>query len=518
MNEELLHIELLSVKEAIKEKKISNDKTVIKHLFLFILVTGLVLWGLTVLVYKSFFKRYIFASRTIELMRIYYFVLIFLGILFGIGIMILFYYFYQIIYCKCNEDKWLTHEAKMIMKYSVISEDTMFYYIEAENDRHSKIRIEKSSCRCITHSLDNYPILMGTQSILLYMNHTRLFIIKNEEMNVPKMVGKWGRPAKKASLIMLTIVSSSVLLSFYWTEKIIFGPLTTDMNQTETFENQEEHATDLKLPQTQQKEEMSNYQATIKNELHWDSQIDALFLTTNSGEDWTYVPIEPEWLRSGSYLLTSGEIPEGYWMDKSYGISPEFSWFIYSHDENNLYTLQSMDNGKNWTSSLVAENVGRIRYRKANYYTKEAGTLIISQETVMSEESIRLFTTTDNGVHWSQIGATSISQPIQNSSFLSQMFGFIATRNQLYYTQNGGNSFKEAVVSIPNDYKNDGVDLFQSPNEITQIDSNTLETKFYLVKTNGIDIGKIFSCLYRSKDNGETWQFIEQLAQITMED
>lgn len=98
------------------------------------------------------------------------------------------------------------------------------------------------------------------------------------------------------------------------------------------------------------------------------------------------------------------------------------------------------------------------------------------------------------------------------------MFGFVATRNRLYYTKNGGSSFKEAVVSIPENYEMGGVDLFQPPNEIVQIGTDKLETKFYLVKSGDIDQGKLFACLFQSSDNGETWQFVEQLSQLELSD
>ena len=69
-------------------------------------------------------------------------------------------------------------------------------------------------------------------------------------------------------------------------------------------------------------------------------------------------------------------------------------------------------------------------------------------------------------------------------------------------------------MTIPADYQTGGLDLFQSPNEVTQVTANQLETKLYLLKMSGIDQGKMFACLYRSSDNGETWQFAEQLSEV----
>ena len=111
-----------------------------------------------------------------------------------------------------------------------------------------------------------------------------------------------------------------------------------------------------------------------------------------------------------------------------------------------------------------------------------------------------------------------INQPVQNVSFVTTSLGFISTRESLFYTNNGGRSFKESVLSIPENYQTGGIDLFQSPNEVTQISANTLETKFYLLKKGPIDAGKMFACLFRSTDNGETWQFVQQLSQVEQGD
>ena len=36
-------------------------------------------------------------------------------------------------------------------------------------------------------------------------------------------------------------------------------------------------------------------------------------MTTDSGANWVFVPIDSQWLRFGEYTLTTGLIPEGYW-------------------------------------------------------------------------------------------------------------------------------------------------------------------------------------------------------------
>lgn len=75
------------------------------------------------------------------------------------------------------------------------------------------------------------------------------------------------------------------------------------------------------------------------NQLDLNNETHKLYMTTDSGSTWSFVPLKPEWMRSGSYLLTSGEIPLGYWMDKTYNIAPDFSWFIYSDNEKSCLLI-----------------------------------------------------------------------------------------------------------------------------------------------------------------------------------
>ncbi|BDP71364.1 hypothetical protein EfmAA94_25370 [Enterococcus faecium] len=54
------------------------------------------------------------------------------------------------------------------------------------------------------------------------------------------------------------------------------------------------------------------------------------------------------------------------------------------------------------------------------------------------------------------IYSTMINQPVQNVSFVTTSLGFVSTRESLFYTNNGGRSFKESVLSIPENYQTGG--------------------------------------------------------------
>ncbi|TVT00744.1 oxidoreductase [Enterococcus durans] len=258
--------------------------------------------------------------------------------------------------------------------------------------------------------------------------------------------------------------------------------------------------------------------ASQTNDLKIDQETKKLYMTTDQGKQWRFVPLALDWVRFGDYTLTSGTIPVGYWMDKTFDLSPDFSWFLYSPDQQDVYMLTSTDAGKTWGKNLITNHGERVRYRKATFLNSDQGIVMLSTDNGMSAESLQIYTTNDKGKSWTSTGGTVIDQPIQNVSFVTTSLGFVSTREKLYYTANGGRSFKESIVTIPADYQTGGLDLFQSPNEVTQVSANKLEAKFYLLKANSIDIGKMFACLFTSTDNGETWQFEQQLSQVDIND
>ena len=73
----------------------------------------------------------------------------------------------------------------------------------------------------------------------------------------------------------------------------------------------------------------------------------------------------------------------------------------------------------------------------------------------MSAETLYIYTTMDGGIT-DKSGSTMINQPVQNVSFVTTSLGFVSTRESLFYTNNGGRSFKESVLSIPENYQTGG--------------------------------------------------------------
>lgn len=413
MNEELLYIELLSVADKIKKEGQKKDHRTIGFLFSVAIVVGLLFFGLSTIAYKIIYLRLRLSVYSIWLTMGYYFCLFVGCILLGILVFLLLYFLLQQFLINKQFDRWLGKKVKAILTYPIVYQDDTFFYLAKERTAIPNIRIKKETCSCLTESLDGYPVMLGSQVLFSKISINRLFMIKEEQSIKDKKIGGIHRVYSSIVIGILALIGA-----FYLTEKRMYQPLSKNETISETLSDKSEPILDSQQL-LKQKGEAPKEQVSEATSLDWNRETDELYMTTDSGNNWQFVPLKPEWLRAGSYLLTSGEIPEGYWMEKSYALASAFSWFIYAPNASELYTLQSTDNGKTWTNSLVTKHLGRIRYRKATFYTEEAGTLIFSQETEMSEEAIQIFSTVDKGENWSQTGSTVIDQPIQNSSFLS---------------------------------------------------------------------------------------------------
>lgn len=133
---------------------------------------------------------------------------------------------------------------------------------------------------------------------------------------------------------------------------------------------------------------------------------------------------------------------------------------------------------------------------------------------ILTEESLRVFTTTDYGQTWRKSGRTLIGKPIQNASYLSPAAGFLATREDLYYTRDHGQSFNKATITIPEGYSANELSFFQAPNTIVATGSAKLEATFHLANAKDLPNRKVFACLFQSVNEGKSWTFVQQLSQV----
>lgn len=204
-------------------------------------------------------------------------------------------------------------------------------------------------------------------------------------------------------------------------------------------------------------------------------------------------------------------------MEDTYQIGKDFSWYLYTTEAGdylNLYLLISNDNGNSWQKRQIGEKVSGLRYRKVQFFENGSGIVAISKIGATSAEEVTCFITNNNGEDWYEAKSKVLNAPVQNVSFINTELGFIATRENIFYTKNAGGSYHEAVVNVEEQYLLGGLDIFQPPNEVTELTSTTLEAKFYLTKKTG----HMYACLYRSNDGGQTWEFVRELSEVTPAD
>ncbi|MFC4772401.1 WD40/YVTN/BNR-like repeat-containing protein [Enterococcus hermanniensis] len=519
MDQELLIIDLLSAKKLIYEQAKKNRNKNLLTAFVFLILTTVVFFGIGTFVYQHLQIRVHSIDSGYWLRGIYHFSFV-LGS-FSTAIITVFFLviLFHGVRFRHNFQHVLERMVQKASLYPVIYQDKDAYYLAEKNGR-SKIQLVKADCIELTTTFDGAVIYMGIRQLGFGFVAMQVFVLTAEPAQLPTPFPKQQLLNSNWLLVLLAVVFVSASGVFIHDDGLkrhrnLYG--TTNQNTSTTTSTSQQTTTSAHL--LEQHGTAPTTKTDQTSQLKLNQQTNELYMTTDSGSSWRFIPLKPDWLRTGSYTLTAGEIPIGYWMDKSYEVSAEFSWFIYSDDDKNLYFLTSKDDGKTWEKALVSDSAQRIRYRKAQFFADGSGILVYStMSPEVSSEGLEIYQTNDYGKTWTRRNGTTIDQAVQNVSFVNPALGFVSTRGKLYYTNNSGSSFKEAVVTIPAEYATGGLDLFQSPNEITQVSTNQLETKFYLVKTSGIDQGKMFACLYQSSDNGETWQFSEQLSQVENSD
>lgn len=519
MNPELFIIELLSSKEKIRAYDKENRQRNLLAIFGYLIGVCIIFFGLGTLFYQIFRWRVRSITSGYIIEGLYYFSLA-VGV---IGVLFLLVMLFKTIFdglqLRYAYDRWLEKNVKRMLNTPYVFQERDYYYLSAKPPV-ARIRLTKTECISLTTTLDDLELQLGRKPQFPGIGTNQLFMLQGEPKLMPQTYSKAHSFNQTALIAMLGLLLAAMAGVSYYVGSTFYQNLYGHRSAEET--TYESSTTDVRVTADgllEQQGQAPDRQVSQTSQLELVTESDELYLTTDNGNNWSFVPLKPEWLRFGSYLLTSGEIPYGYWMDHTYNISPDFSWFIYSQNQEDIDFLFSKDNGQTWQKSTISGRAGWVRYRKAQFFADGSGVLVYSTAAPeVSSEGLEIYFTTDFGQTWRSSTGTSVPQPVQNVSFVNPTLGFVSTREKLFYTNNSGSSFKEAVVTIPEDYQTGGLDIFQTPNEVIQTGTNQLETKFYLLKSSGIDQGKMFACLYRSSDNGETWQFVQQLSRVEQTD
>ncbi|GIO27974.1 WD40/YVTN/BNR-like repeat-containing protein [Ornithinibacillus bavariensis] len=238
--------------------------------------------------------------------------------------------------------------------------------------------------------------------------------------------------------------------------------------------------------------------------ISYSLQNDELTITYNKGKDWIKVPVDKNLLFNGEYQGNKQELIEG-----SYVLSEERLAFLYKQVGLNMkYTT---DQGNTWQDSVIAEEFPELRFRKIAFLNDSFGYVIVSGDRTMSQEYSTVFLTFDSGKTWTKTEDPPTTRMIAFGSFVDEKTGFLSygTINpeapDVYVTQDGGKVWRHARLSIPAPY---GKVFVQA--EAPFIEEDHLAV---LVNQgpNGDYEGGLVKGKFISKDNGLTWEFLQEV-------
>jgi hypothetical protein len=230
-------------------------------------------------------------------------------------------------------------------------------------------------------------------------------------------------------------------------------------------------------------------------------QNDQLQITFNKGSDWILVPVEKEKLFAGEYNGNEQEL-----IENSYILTKNRAAFLYS-EGNSIKLKYSLNQGETWEDSVVTAQYPPIRFRNVEFLNESFGYVIISGDRTMSQEWTTVYITNDGGKQWKETTHSGVTRLIYDGGFVDEKTGFLSfgilnpVEPDLYVTQNGGNSWSKATVSIPEKYH----EIFVMAEVPFQEDDHL--TVLINQGPNGDYLGGKVKGKFISSDNGKTWAF-----------
>lgn len=251
-------------------------------------------------------------------------------------------------------------------------------------------------------------------------------------------------------------------------------------------------------------------QLYAEHTIDYSLQNDQLNITFDKGKNWINVPIDKDKLFAGDYNGSEQEL-----IDDSYILTKNRVAFLYSEGANwesqKIILTYSLDQGKTWEDSVVTDPYPSIRFRKVAFLNDDFGYVVISGGRTMSQEGSSVFLTHDGGKSWNKTNGPDTTRLIADGGFVDQDTGFLSfgTINpedpDVYVTQDAGNSWEKATFNVPEKY-----DLIFVSAEVPMKEGDHLAV---LVNQgpNGDYLGGKVKGKFISKDNGQTWDFSEEV-------
>ncbi|GAB2562369.1 WD40/YVTN/BNR-like repeat-containing protein [Gracilibacillus alcaliphilus] len=297
----------------------------------------------------------------------------------------------------------------------------------------------------------------------------------------------------------LLISIASVMVVAIMITAIIYYQEPTQVSLPEQPISEESDYADL-VPQAVEVEDVISYSL----------QGDTLTVTFNKGKDWITVPVEKELLFTGEYSGNQQQL-----IEQSYLLSEERAAFLYAEQSDtgpqNILLISTTDQGKSWEKSLVVEQFPPLRFRKVDFVDDSFGYVILSGDRTMSQEYSSIFLSYDGGETWEEVNRPDVTRLVADGGFVDEQTGFVSfgilnpEEPSLYRTQDGGQNWQEAVFEMPDQY----LPVFvQAEMPVKEDDHLTV-----LVNqgSSGDYDGGLVKGKFISEDQGETWQFVEEV-------
>lgn len=242
------------------------------------------------------------------------------------------------------------------------------------------------------------------------------------------------------------------------------------------------------------------------DKIGYSLQNEQLQITYDNGENWITVPVSKESLFSGEYSGNKEElIPNSFILTKNRALF----YFAEKVSEYNykLQLLSSLDQGKTWQQFSIIENYPAIRFRKVEFLNESFGYVIVSGDRTMSSEWSSVFITNDRGTTWTETNRPDTTRLVADGGFIDEKIGFLSfgilnpEKPDLYYTQDGGTTWSQAQIAIPEQYDKIFV-IAETPFK------EGVQLVLYINQgPNGDYQGGKIKGKFISTDHGQTWTF-----------
>lgn len=253
-----------------------------------------------------------------------------------------------------------------------------------------------------------------------------------------------------------------------------------------------------------------NEQSIIKYQIS-DNNLSVSF---DGGESYSQVPID---IRN---LPLTGDNYDTL-LRGSYVLNDNIAAFLYGGETVNgervpFSVIYSADYGSKWETGEI-DSIYDIDSYHIDMFDESDGVIVVGYGINNNSEYTKIYKTTDGCKTWTNVGSGPGTEMLVGAKFIDVNTGFIAYKtdngNNLYMTRDGGRTFN--IVTFPAGTLDESAngkswfDIFKIAS-VPKVDENG-NMIVYLSQPSGSNYHNGTSAVYKSKDNGLTWTFIEEI-------